>query len=224
MKPWRVKEWIIPPKQSAAFVHQMEQVLSVYERPYNAMNPVVCLDESPRQLIEIKEERKEDGTLLQDSEYIRKGVAEMYMAFEPLAGNRWVSIEKDHTAKTWVKVVSSLLDEQYKNCSKITLVEDNLTAHRPCTFYEVYEPHKAKAYLDRIEFVFTPKHGSWLDMAEIELSVLQRDCKGSFESKEKLTAHISAWQQRRNEKGVKAAWQFTNKDARIKLAKLYPPT
>jgi hypothetical protein len=202
----------------------MEQVLSVYERPYNKMNPVVCLDESPRQLIEVKEERSESGTLLQDSEYIRKGVAEMYMVFEPLAGSRWVSIEENHTAKTWVKVVSSLLDEHYQNCNKITLVEDNLTAHRPCTFYEVYEPQTAKAYLDRIEFVFTPKHGSWLDMAEIELSVLERDCKGSFESKEKLTAHIGAWQQRRNEKGVKAAWQFTNKDARIKLARLYPPT
>lgn len=202
----------------------MEQVLSVYERPYDEANPVVCLDESPRQLIEIKEERKEGGTLLQDSEYIRKGVAEIYMAFEPLAGKRWVSIEENHTAKTWVKVVSSMLDGAYKDCSKITLVEDNLTAHRPCTFYEVYEPQVAKAYLDRIEFVFTPKHGSWLDMAEIELSVLERDCKGSFESKEKLAEHISAWQQRRNEKRVKANWQFTNKDARIKLAKLYPPT
>lgn len=196
----------------------------MYERPYDATNPVVCLDESPRQLIEIKEERKADGAVLQDSEYIRKGVAEIYMAFEPLAGKRWVSIEENHTAKTWVKVVSSMLDGKYKDCNKMTLVEDNLTAHRPCTFYEVYEPPIAKAYLDRIEFVFTPKHGSWLDMAEIELSVLERDCKSNFESKEKLAEHISAWQQRRNEKLVKANWQFTNKDARIKLAKLYPPT
>lgn len=106
----------------------------------------------------------------------------------------------------------------------MTLVEDNLTAHRPCTFYEVYTPQVAKAYLDRIEFVFTPKHGSWLDMAEIELSVLERDCKGSFASKEKVAAHINAWQQRRNEKEVKAHWHFTNKDARLKLAKLYPST
>jgi hypothetical protein len=202
----------------------MEQVLSVYERPYDALQPVVCLDESPRQLIEIRQERKSDGTLVEDSEYIRKGVAEIYMAFEPLAGNRQVSIEENHTAKTWVKVVSGLLDKEYKNCTKMTLVEDNLTAHRPCTFYEVYEPQVAKAYLDRIEFVFTPKHGSWLDMAEIELSVLERDCKGSFENKEKLQRHINAWQQRRNEKEVKANWQFTNKDARVKLAKLYPPT
>lgn len=200
----------------------MEQVLSVYERPYNTDLPVVCLDESPRQLIEIKEERKQDGTLLHDSEYIRKGVAEIYMAFEPLAGKRHVSIKNDHTAKSWVKVVSALLDKQYKDCSRITLVEDNLSAHRPCTFYEVYEPQVAKAYLDRIEFVFTPKHGSWLNMAEIELSVLERDCKGSFESREKLAVHISAWQKARNEKEVKANWHFTNKNARIKLKKLYP--
>jgi hypothetical protein len=200
----------------------MEQVLSVYERPYDPQHPVVCLDESPRQLIAVKQQQQPNGTLLQDSEYIRKGVAELYMAFEPLAGKRYLCIEEDHTAKTWVKVVADLLDHQYKDCSRITLVEDNLSAHRPCTFYELYEPCRAKAYLDRIEFVFTPAHGSWLDMAEIELSVLQRDCKGCFESKEKLQLHITAWQQRRNNKQVKANWHFTNKDARIKLCKLYP--
>ena len=215
---------MIPPKQSAQFVHCMEQVLSVYERPYDADHPVVCLDESPRQLLEIKQEHKSDGSLLQDCEYIRKGVAELYMAFEPLSGKRYVSIEENHTAKTWVKVVACLLDNQYKDCSRITLVEDNLTAHRPCTFYEVYEPQQAKAYLDRIAFVFTPKHGSWLYMAEIELSVLERNCTGSFDTKEKLCEHIHAWQQCRNEKQVKANWQFTNKDARVKLAKLYPST
>jgi DDE superfamily endonuclease len=202
----------------------MEQVLSVYERPYDAQYPVVCLDESPRQLLEVKQQQQEDGTLLQDSEYIRKGVAELYMAFEPLAGKRYVSLETDHRAKTWVKVVSDLLDNQYKDCSRMTLVEDNLSAHRPCTFYDVYEPHQAKAYLDRIEFIFTPAHGSWLDMAEIELSVLERDCQASFSSKEQLQQHIAAWQQRRNSKQVKANWQFTNKDARIKLTKLYPTT
>lgn len=202
----------------------MEQVISVYERPYDKDRPVVCLDESPRQLIKVKQERHQSGVLLIDSEYIRKGVAEIYMAFEPLAGKRWLSLEEDHTAKSWVKVVSSLLDNQYKDCRRITLVEDNLSAHRPCTFYEVYTPQQAKAYLDRIEFVFTPKHGSWLDMAEIELSVLERDCKGSFESKAELQQHLSAWQQRRNEKGVKARWQFTNDNARTKLTHLYPST
>lgn len=200
----------------------MEEVLSVYERPYDERRPVVCLDESPRQLIEVRQQRKADGALVQDSEYIRRGVAEIYMVFEPLAGKRYVSLEDNHTAKTWVKVVAALLDNQYKDCPGITLVEDNLTAHRPCTFYEVYEPARAKAYLDRLEFVFTPKHGSWLDMAEIELSVLERDCKGSFESKEKLMQHLAHWQNQQNEKQVKANWQFTDKKARIRLRKLYP--
>ena len=200
----------------------MEQVLSVYERPYDLQHPVVCLDESPRQLLEVKQQQQPDGTVLQDTEYIRRGVAELYMVFEPLAGKRYVRIEEDHTAKTWVKVVADLPDHQYKDCSRMTLVEDNLSAHRPCTFYEVYEPCRAKAYLDRIEFIFTPTHGSWLDMAEIELSVLGRDCKAHFENKEQLKAHIDQWQQRRNAKQVKANWQFTNKDARVKLTKLYP--
>ena len=217
-----MKQWVIPAKQSAEFVHRMEEVLGVYKRPYDRDHPVVCLDESPRQLIESKQERKKDGALLRDSEYIRKGVAEIYMAFEPLAGKRYVSLEDNHNAKTWVKVVAALLDNQYRDCSKLTLVEDNLSAHRPCTFYELYEPAVAKAYLNRIEFVFTPKHGSWLDMAEIELSVLDRDCKSSFESKEKLQAHLQAWQTRRNANKVKAAWHFTDNEARIKLKKFYP--
>ncbi|MBD0366456.1 MAG: IS630 family transposase [Flavisolibacter sp.] len=217
-----MKQWVIPKGQSAEFVCRMEAVLSVYERRYEEQHPVICLDESPRQLIEVGQERKADGSLVQDSEYVRRGVAEMYMAFEPLAGKRYVRIEDNHTAKTWVKVVAALLDNEYKDCPTITLVEDNLTAHRPCTFYEVYEPATAKAYLDRIEFVFTPKHGSWLNMAEIELSVLERDCKGSFETKEKLLEHLHHWQQQRNEKQVKANWQFTDKEARIRLKKLYP--
>jgi hypothetical protein len=144
------------------------------------------------------------------------------MAFEPLAGKRFVRIEEDHTAKAWVKVVADLPDNQYKDCSRMPLVEDNLSAHLPCTFYEVYEPCRAKAYLDRIEFSFTPAHGSWLDMAEIELAVLERYCKAGFESKKQLQLHIAAWQQRRNDKQVKANWQFTNKQVRIKLGKLYP--
>ena len=144
------------------------------------------------------------------------------MAFEPLAGKRYVSIEDNHNSHTWVKVVSDLLDNEYKDCLRMTLVEDNLSAHRPAAFYEVYTPEVARWYLDRIEFVFTPKHGSWLDMAEIELSVLERDCANSYATREALEKHLQAWQQRRNEKAVKANWQFTTADARIKLRKLYP--
>jgi hypothetical protein len=200
----------------------MEQVLDVYHRPYDQQHPVVCLDESPRQLLEIKQQRKADGVLLRDSEYIRRGVAEIYMAFEPLGGRRYVSIEENHNSHTWAKVIARLLDNQYKNCQRMTLVGDNLSAHRPSAFYELYDPAIARGYLERLEFVFTPKHGSWLDMAEIELSVLERDCARSYATREALATHIAAWQKKRNEKEVKANWQFTTADARIKLRKIYP--
>lgn len=147
----------------------MEQVLAVYERPYDAQFPVVCVDESPKQLIDIKQYRAEDGTRIEDSEYIRRGVGEIYMAFEPLAGQRFVEIKDDHKAITWVGVLANLLEGSYANCVKMTVVGDNLSAHKPSAFYTVYGAEKARSYLDRLEFIYTPKHGSWLDMAEIEL-------------------------------------------------------
>lgn len=203
----------------------MEQVLAVYERPYNELFPVVCLDESPKQLIEIVEYRAADGTRIEDSDYIRRGVGEIYMAFEPLAGQRFVAVKDDHKAVTWVAVIAALLDGPYVNCLKMTLVGDNLSAHKPSAFYEVFDAEKAKTYLDRLEFVYTPKHGSWLDMAEIELSILQRDCLNRhIATKELLVAEIRAWQTKRNTKQAKANWQFTAKDARVKLHKLYPTT
>lgn len=203
----------------------MEQVLAVYERPYDEHFPVVCLDESPKQLIEIVQYRSADGTRIEDSEYIRRGVGEIYMAFEPLAGQRYVEVKDDHRAITWVGIIAALLDGPYVNCVKMTLVGDNLSAHKPSAFYAVFSAEKAKAYLDRLEFVYTPKHGSWLDMAEIELSILQRDCLNRHvATKALLVAEISAWQTKRNAKKAKANWQFTAKDARIKLHKLYPTT
>jgi len=214
---------VIPPKQSADFVYHMEQVLAVYERPYDERFPVVCLDESPKQLIEITQYRLADGTRMEDSEYVRRGVGEIYMAFEPLAGQRFVAVKDDHKAVTWVDVVANLVDGPYADCLKMTLVGDNLSAHKPSAFYAVFDAEKAKAYLDRLEFIYTPKHGSWLDMAEIELSVLQRDCLNRhIATKQELIDEIGAWQDKRNRKQVKANWQFTAKDARIKLYKLYP--
>lgn len=203
----------------------MEQVLAVYERPYNEQFPVVCLDESPKQLIEIVQYRSADGTRIEDSEYIRRGVGEIYMAFEPLVGQRFVAVKDNHKGTTWVSVIADLLDGPYTNCQKMTLVGDNLSAHKPSAFYNVFSAETAKNYLDRLEFVYTPKHGSWLDMAEIELSILQRDCLNRhIATKELLVAEIGAWQTRRNAKQAKANWQFTTKDARIKLHKLYPTT
>ncbi len=201
----------------------MERVLAVYQRPYDELRPVVCLDESPKQLIEVVQYRASNGTRIEDSEYIRRGVGEIYMAFEPLAGQRFVKIRDNHRAVTWVGVIAELLDGPYSGCSRMTLVGDNLSAHKPSAFYAVFDAERAKAYLDRLEFVYTPRHGSWLDMAEIELSVLQRDClKRHIATKEELVTQVTAWQNRRNQKLVKAKWQFTTKDARIKLHKLYP--
>jgi len=201
----------------------MEQVLTVYERPYNEWYPVVCVDESPKQLIEIVQYRSADGTRIEDSEYIRRGVGEIYMAFEPLAGQRFVNVKDDHKAITWVSILATLLDGPYAKCLKMTVVGDNLSAHKPSAFYTVFGAEQAKAYLDRLEFVYTPKHGSWLDMAEIELSILQRDCLNRhIATKELLIEEIRAWQKKRNAKQAKANWQFTTKDSRTKLHKLYP--
>lgn len=217
--------WVIPPTANAGFVHQMEQVLSVYERGYNEKYPALNLDESPKQLIESKHFIGEDGKKYQDSVYTRHGVRDIYMVFEPLAGKRYCFVEENHNRFTWVKIVSYLLDTVYKGCEKMTLVQDNLSSHKPSAFYEVFEAEKAKAYVDKIEFVFTPAHGSWLNMAEIELSVLQRDCLNRhIATEEELAREVKAWQEKRNQKGVKANWQFTNQKARIKLKKLYPTT
>lgn len=157
--------------------------------------------------------------------YIRRGVGEIHMAFEPLAGLRFVEVKDDHKAITWVGVIANLLDGPYAACTKMTVVGDNLSAHKPSAFYSVFGADQAKRYLDRLEFVYTPKHGSWLDMAEIELSILQRDCLNRhMATKELLVSEINAWETKRNAKQAKANWQFTTKDARIKLHKLYPTT
>jgi transposase len=216
--------WLIP-EASAAFVCQMEQVLDVYQRPYEQHNPVICLDESPKQLIAEKRTsvKASDGTTLYDSEYIRHGVKQLYMLFEPLAGKRKVEVKDSNNSLEWAKVVADLVENQYASASKITLVQDNLRAHKPAAMYEVFEPARAKAILDKIEFVFTPKHGSWLNMAEIEFSVLKRQAmQNKIADKETLAEKVNHWQQNRNQKQVKAKWQFTTKDARVKLHKLYP--
>lgn len=202
----------------------MEQVLDVYERAYTPSNPVVCLDESPRQLTECPTFTARDGKQCHDLEYIRHRVRDLYMCYEPLAGKRYVEVEENHNRFTWVKVVAGLLDDEYKDCPKLTLVQDNLSAHKPWAFYEVFAPAVAKAYLDRLEFVFTPAHGSWLNIAEIELSVLNRKLDGYIHCPEKLKELVLKWQKERNKIGMSTNWQFTTKDARLKLRKLYPTT
>lgn len=203
----------------------MEQILDVYKQPFNSLHRVICLDEKPYQLIGRIRDKiiTSDGRILEDYEYIRNGVAQIYMTFEPLGGKRFVQVRDTHNRFDWVQVVSGLLDNEYKDIPLITLVQDNHSSHKPQAFYEVFEPKKAKEYLDRLIFEFTPAHGSWLNMAEIELSVLSRQTLGQrIDNKEELIEQIHAWQNIRNQRAVKANWQLTKEDTRVKLRKLYP--
>ena len=216
--------WIIP-EASPEFVCHMEQVLDVYQRPYDENYPVVCLDESPKQLISESRTpiKASNGVTLYDSEYVRHGVVQLYMLFEPLAGKRTVELRDSNNRLEWAKIVADLVEKKYSTATKITLVQDNLRAHKPSALYEVFEPQRAKAILDKVEFVFTPKHGSWLNMAEIEFSVLKRQVtKHRIADKETLAQKIELWQKERNLKHMMVNWQFQTKDARVKLHKLYP--
>lgn len=203
----------------------MEDVLTVYERPYDPKNPVVCLDESPKQLV--KETRAsyidEKGDKYEDYEYERAGSADIFMITEPLGGRREVFVEENHTGDTWAKTVAYIVEQMHPDADKVTLVEDNLSAHRKYNLYNVFEPARARAIINKIEFVFTPKHGSWLNIAECELSVLSRQALDRrFATKEELEKAVKIWAKDRNSKQKGVNWQFTNKDARIKLKRLYP--
>ncbi len=201
----------------------MEQVLSVYERPYDANFPVVCMDESPKQVIDYKEFIGKDGKQYQDSEYIRKGVVELFVATQPLAGFRQLTVEDDHKASTWVLFIANLMDTIYKDAIKVTWVMDNFCTHKLSFFYEYFTPQVAKAYIDRMEIVHTPVHGSWLNMAEIEFSVFTRqELDRPFTDKKDVEIVAKKWMNQQNQKKKMINWQFKNEDARIKLTRLYP--
>lgn len=203
----------------------MEMVLDVYKRPYDARYPVVCMDESPKQLIaETKTPipAAPGRPYRSDYEYRRCGVCNIFMASEPLAGKRIVKITERKTKKDWALFLEKIAG-QYQEAERITLVMDNLNTHTPGALYETFCPDKAKALWDRFEFVYTPKHGSWLNMAEIELNVLIGQCLGRrIDNIEEVKREVSAWQEHRNNKEAKVNWQFTADDARIKLSRLYP--
>jgi len=203
----------------------MEQVLDVYKRPYDEDFPVVCMDESPEQLTEtVREEKMEAGKEKRvDYEYIRHGVANIFMANEPLRGKRLVEVTEFKTKTDWAKFIKRLADEVYPQAKKITLVMDNFKTHSIGAFYEAFEPIEAKRLIDRFEFVFTPKHGSWLNMAEIELHTLNTQClKRNIATMDEMRSEVQAWQESRNNQNAKINWQFTTSDARIKLKRLYP--
>lgn len=197
----------------------------MYKRPYNALYPVVCMDETPRQLI--KETRgplpsKPGQCVRHDYEYERCGVYTVFIAVEPLAGRRQVKITEQKTKKDWACFIEEIA-LSYEDAAKITLVMDNLNTHKPGSLYEVFTPKKAKALWDRFEFVYTPKHGSWLNMAEIELNVLTRQCLNRRIARlSKVKTEVDTWQNHRNNRNAKINWQFTTNDARIKLRRLYP--
>jgi len=213
------------PEASAEFVCAMEAVLDVYERAYDPSHPVVNLDESPKQLIsEVRQSFVDSqGIIHQDYEYSREGVVQIYMIIEALAGRREVHIEDEHSSQTYAKIITHIAEQMYPDARRITIVEDNLSAHKLAALYEIFEPQRARSIIKRIEIVRTPKHGSWLNIAESELSILIRHgLKKRTPDKEMLKRDAKAWYERRNDKEKKVNWRFRTKDARIKLKRLYP--
>lgn len=203
----------------------MERVLDVYKRPYDPRYPVVCMDESPKQLIgetRIPIPASRGIPARHDYEYRRCGMCNIFLACEPLAGKRMVAITGRKTKQDWAYFLQEIVG-QYKSADKITLVMDNLNTHTPGSFYETFPPEKAKALWDKFEFVYTPKHGSWLNMAEIELNVLTGQCLNRrIDDVKVIIKETRAWQDLRNNKNAKINWQFQIENARIKLSRLYP--
>jgi hypothetical protein len=226
LKPWLKQQWVIPAKAGGAFVAAMEDVIEVYHRPHDPNRPVVCVDEAGKQLIGDARPPlpvRVGSPAKEDSEYVRNGVANVFMAFEPLAGRRGVEVTARRTAIDFARFLKRLLDEVYPTAARVVLVTDNLNTHGTGSLYEAFAPAEARRLAERIEWHYTPKHGSWLNMAEIELSVLARQCLDRrIPDAATLTREVAAWEQRRNVAAVKADWQFTTADARVKLKKLYP--
>ncbi len=226
IKPWRQKMWCIPPEQNASFVAQMEQVLQVYARPYAPSHPVVCMDEQPRQLLrEMREPiTTAHGGQRIDHEYNREGVCDVWMFNEPLGGWRDVRVTSRRTAIDWAQQVRALVDDpRYADAERITLVCDNLNTHKFASLYEAFAPAEALRIANRLELIHTPKHGSWLNVAECELSVMTRQCLSDrLADMGKIHRRVGPWSHQRNARQIGVDWQFTADDARIKLKRLYP--
>jgi hypothetical protein len=217
---------VIPPEQNAEFVCAMEDVLEVYHRPYDPERPVVCFDEASKQLIKetrtpIRAAPRRPATT--DYEYERNGTANLFMMFEPLAGKRHVRVTERRTAVDYAHAVRELVDVHYADAARIVLVQDNLNTHKPASLYEAFTPEEARRIMNRLEIHYTPKHGSWLNMAETELGILSRQCLDRrIDDRPVLTREVAAWETARNSAECKVHWQFTTADARTKLWRLYP--
>lgn len=226
LKPWLKQQWVIPPRQNAAFVANMEDVLDVYARPPDPARPVVCVDEGGKQLIgDVREPlpARPGCPAKHDSHYTRGGVANLFMAFEPLAGTRHVEVTERKTSVDFARFLRAVSDEHHPAADTVVLVCDNLSTHTPAALYEAFEPAEARRLARRFEWHYTPKHGSWLNVAEMELSALARQCLDRrIPDAQTLRREVAAWERQRNAAVVKVEWQFTTDDARVKLRKLYP--
>jgi hypothetical protein len=223
----KVAYWVIPPEADGEFVAHMEEVLDTYQKAYDPSRPVVCMDEQPVQLIgetRVPIPATPEHPKRVDYEYERKGTASIFMFTEPLSGFRQATARPRRTKHDWAEEVAHLLDTRYAGVDRITLVCDNLNTHTKGAFYEAFSPERARGYVRRIQFVYTPKHGSWLNVAECELSCLTRQCLKDRRIGDLATlqAEIAAWSARVNEKQRAVDWQFTIDKARVKLKRLYP--
>jgi hypothetical protein len=226
LKPHLRQQWCIPPEANAEFVCAMEDVLDVYHRPYDEGRPLVCLDEASKQLVGevVQPIPAEPGQPERfDYEYTRNGTANLFMISEPLLGWRAVKVTERRTAVDFAEVLRWLAEEVHPDAERIVLVMDNLNTHKLASLYEAFPPEQARRIAERLEVHHTPKHGSWLNVAEIELSVLARQCLDRrIDTREEMEREVAAWEEQRNQRGVEVRWQFTTADARIKLRRLYP--
>jgi hypothetical protein len=223
-----VEQWCLPPQGNAAFVCAMEDVLEVYSRPRDPKRPLVCLDELCKQLIaDVRDPQSpQPGTSARvDYEYERRGMCSAFMLYAPLEQWRGVRVTGKRTAMDWAQTIQWLCDEVHPQAEKIVLVQDNLNTHTPASLYEAFSPQEALRLKERIEWHYTPKHGSWLNMAEIEIGVAQHQCLDRRIAEQSALDHeLQAWAKRRNAQQCGTDWQFTTQDARIKLKRLYPST
>jgi transposase len=226
IKPWIVETWCLPPKADAEFVWRMEDVIQTYLRPYNPLFPVVCFDEACKQLFgEVCEPQlAEPGKpARQDYEYERKGVCCQMMMCEPLRGWRHVKVSERRTRRDYALCIRELVDVHYAKAAKILLVQDNLNTHDGASLYEAFKPEEARQVLDKIEWHYTPKHGSWLNMAETEISIMNGQCLDRrMDAREKIAREVAAWENKRNARQARLHWVFTLAAARLKLRKIYP--
>ncbi len=226
LRPHERKEWVIPPEQNAEFVYAMESVLEVYHRPPNPFLPTLCIDEMTKQLVSETVEpipASPGQPERQDYTYERNGTANLFMILDPVEGWRHVEVTERRTAVDYARLLKDIVDVHFPEAYRITIVQDNLNTHHPASLYKAFPPEEARRIIERLEFCYTPKHGSWLNMAEIELSVLSRPCLDRrIPDIDTLRKQVEVWEERRNFAITWINWRFTTEDARIKLKRLYP--